>query len=198
MPYVPIGPARDQSLQRARQQILKMLEQEERAKRRWGDLTRENMPDSSRFPPDESAYGGVDAIASLPLAGGDEGIDDNPDDSGWGIHPAQSAPMLGPAPLPLPLPPIATPGSKENQEWVKWIGKLLRNLGRSLPGSGPGCDQEWIDARKTCSDELAKPNPSRQITGGYSDPQDCARGLVSERCGGNRVDRTPRKPWRLR
>jgi RHS repeat-associated protein len=56
------------------------------------------------------------------------------------------------------------------------------------------CDKEWADARDMCRDELSKPNPNRGITGGYTDIENCARGLVSERCGGNPVARGPWSP----
>jgi hypothetical protein len=49
------------------------------------------------------------------------------------------------------------------------------------------CETEWREARDLCREELQKPNPSRGITGGYSDIESCARGHVSERCGGNRI-----------
>jgi hypothetical protein len=48
------------------------------------------------------------------------------------------------------------------------------------------CDQEWKEAYEMCRDFLSRPNPPRGITGGYTNLADCARGLVSERCGGNR------------
>ena len=48
------------------------------------------------------------------------------------------------------------------------------------------CAQEWEDAYERCRQELYGPN--RGITGNYTNMQDCARGLVSERCGGNKVD----------
>ena len=50
------------------------------------------------------------------------------------------------------------------------------------------CAEEWREARDMCRRELAKPHPDRGITGGYKDIENCARGLVSERCGGNRVE----------
>ena len=53
------------------------------------------------------------------------------------------------------------------------------------------CDKEWADARDMCRDELSKPNPNQGMTGGYRDIENCARGLVSERCGGNPVAREP-------
>jgi uncharacterized protein RhaS with RHS repeats len=55
------------------------------------------------------------------------------------------------------------------------------------------CDKEWEDAYRMCKEELAKPNPSRGVTGGYKNLMDCARGLVSEECGGNPVDRGKKK-----
>lgn len=48
---------------------------------------------------------------------------------------------------------------------------------------------EWREAYETCKDLLSRPNPPRGITGGYKSIQDCARGLVSEECGGNPVSR---------
>lgn len=104
---------------------------------------------------------------------------------------AQAVPMPGPSPIPMPLPPIAIPGSKENEDWVRWASKLLRDLGRALSGGGPDCAEEWRYALEKCADELAKANPNHAITGGYTDRRNCARGLVSEECGGNEVDRGP-------
>jgi hypothetical protein len=47
------------------------------------------------------------------------------------------------------------------------------------------CDKEWADAYADCQKLLALPHPPRSMTGGYTDLHDCARGLVSEACGGN-------------
>jgi hypothetical protein len=47
------------------------------------------------------------------------------------------------------------------------------------------CDKEWAEAYATCRELLALPHPPRGITGGYTNLADCARGLVSEECGGN-------------
>jgi RHS repeat-associated protein len=49
------------------------------------------------------------------------------------------------------------------------------------------CAQEWADAYAMCRELLARPHPPRAMTGGYSDLANCARGLVSEECGGNPV-----------
>jgi RHS repeat-associated protein len=55
------------------------------------------------------------------------------------------------------------------------------------------CAQEWAEARAACAVLLAQPNPPRGLTGGYTSVEACARGLVSEACGGNPIDwGTPR------
>lgn len=55
------------------------------------------------------------------------------------------------------------------------------------------CEKEWEDAREMCRELLSRPNPPRGLTGGYKDIENCARGLVSEECGGNRVDHGQKK-----
>jgi hypothetical protein len=75
-----------------------------------------------------------------------------------------------------------------------WAEQLIRGMQgllnfRSRPRAGdpnaPGCKEEWEAARKQCIEWLSSPNPPRGVTGGYRNIEDCARGLVSERCGGN-------------
>jgi RHS repeat-associated protein len=56
------------------------------------------------------------------------------------------------------------------------------------PNPDDDCAEEWAMAREMCRDLLSQPNPPRGLTGGYSSIEDCARGLVSEECGGNAVD----------
>lgn len=196
-----LRPYRDESLHDAARRIRRFLEQEERAKSYRASPRPSNGPifsggpqhrqDGFR-PPSVSAFPPslLDlATAYEPLQ---EGIGFGDDGSSTQL--AQAVPMPGPVPLPVPLPPIVIPGSKENEEWVRRMRKLLRELGRSLPGGGPNCDEEWNDARRTCREELGKSNPNESITGGYSNVEDCARGLVSEHCGGNKV-RWPRS-WK--
>jgi hypothetical protein len=50
------------------------------------------------------------------------------------------------------------------------------------------CEAEWAEALDECVRELMKSTPSKRMTGGHADVYDCAKGLVSERCGGNPVD----------
>jgi len=90
---------------------------------------------------------------------------------------------------PLPLGPIGaaiTCGA---------IGAAAIDVGSKLyyDEKKERCDREWDDAFKMCKEELSKPNPSRGITGGYNNVMDCARGLVSEECGGNPVDHGKKK-----
>jgi hypothetical protein len=61
------------------------------------------------------------------------------------------------------------------------------------------CAKEWREARSECAELIheqqgqdagrRKKRPIKGVTGGYYDVEQCARGLVSEACGGNRVER---------
>jgi RHS repeat-associated protein len=53
-----------------------------------------------------------------------------------------------------------------------------------------GCDQEWADAIARCEEYINNPNTPPGLTGSkdgvpYTNVMDCARGFVSEKCGGN-------------
>ncbi|NUQ79656.1 MAG: hypothetical protein HUU21_39625 [Polyangiaceae bacterium] len=50
------------------------------------------------------------------------------------------------------------------------------------------CLEEWAKALADCEEMISSPNPPRGVTGSYWNPRDCARGLVSEDCKGNKVD----------
>jgi len=50
------------------------------------------------------------------------------------------------------------------------------------------CLQQWEDARDECRRFVSSRDPQRGLTGGYKDIENCARGHVEERCGGNRID----------
>ena len=56
------------------------------------------------------------------------------------------------------------------------------------PTDSDGCDEEWAEAYRICQQELDSNCPNRGITGGYTNIDDCARGLVSQRCGGNAIN----------
>jgi RHS repeat-associated protein len=64
--------------------------------------------------------------------------------------------------------------------------------GKDCNNNDDDCDKEWAEAREACRQLLSQPNPPRRLTGGYTNIEDCARGLVSERCGGNPIDYGPK------
>lgn len=102
-------------------------------------------------------------------------------------------PKLPPVAVPPSLAPVVIGGL------IGWgVGNLINPIVQPplstavdwcMKNNTDDCDKEWEDALKMCKD-LNKKNPweHRPITGGYSDYA-CARGLVSERCGGNRVSK---------
>jgi len=82
--------------------------------------------------------------------------------------------------------------------WEPWADQFIKgmqgliNYFRSRQSLGnpdaPGCKEEWDDARRKCAEWLAQ-KQYRGLAGGYRNVEDCARGHVSERCGGNPVTR---------
>lgn len=96
------------------------------------------------------------------------------------------------------------PPAAPTSVWDPWYDHAIKgiqgifdfiNRRRQLTGdpNAPGCKEEWEAARSDCAGWLSMPNPPRGLSGGYTNIEDCARGLVSERCGGNRYERDPRK-----
>lgn len=78
------------------------------------------------------------------------------------------------------------------------LGNAIDAVCRDDP-TAEECEEEWRKARQRCRqlifEELEqragrrKKRSVRGVTGGYADVEECARGLVSEACGGNRVER---------
>jgi hypothetical protein len=103
------------------------------------------------------------------------------------------------APYPGFAPALPEPDIEKWWDHTKRGHIGLWNYLRSFTGSGvgdpdgPGCKEEWDDARKQCAEWLASPNPPRGPTGKYKTIEECAPGLVSERCGGNPYERDPKK-----
>jgi len=55
------------------------------------------------------------------------------------------------------------------------------------------CEEEWEVARRDCREYLSLPNPPRALVGSrggrpYRTVEECARGHVTEECGGNPID----------
>jgi hypothetical protein len=50
------------------------------------------------------------------------------------------------------------------------------------------CEEQRRDARRRCEELLKLKKPSRKMTGGHSDLENCMQGFIDEDCGGNAVD----------
>jgi RHS repeat-associated protein len=98
--------------------------------------------------------------------------------------PIRTFPKPPVVPVPKPTPPLRPP---------------------VIPPQCPGndshddeCKKQWADARKACAAELAEPHPDRGFTGGHTTVDGCAKGHVSEDCGGNPVPPPPQPPLHRR
>jgi RHS repeat-associated protein len=76
----------------------------------------------------------------------------------------------------IAYPHIATP-----------LGDIIDNMCNTQEDTRR-CDKEWEDAYEACRNYGNSWDPPRGVTGGYTSIHQCARGLVSEACGGNAVD----------
>jgi hypothetical protein len=89
--------------------------------------------------------------------------------------------------------PRAPKGSPDGGQWTRDGGGGSPASHERSEDSGlavvlpEGCEQEWAEARRICADLLKVPNPPMGLTGGHTTIEGCARGFVSERCGGNQV-----------
>ncbi|HQZ81978.1 MAG TPA: RHS repeat-associated core domain-containing protein [Pyrinomonadaceae bacterium] len=83
---------------------------------------------------------------------------------------APSGPVCQPLPKPIP-----------------WFRDRTDSWPSDPPNDRDGCAQEWADAFEWCANNIGK-SDQRGGSGGYSDLYSCARGRVSQRCGGNRLD----------
>lgn len=59
--------------------------------------------------------------------------------------------------------------------------------GQCHANNNDDCEKEWEDAFRMCENYNTQRDPPRGVTGGYTNVYQCAKGLVSQRCGGNRV-----------
>jgi hypothetical protein len=142
----------------------------------------------SPYPPIGSTYG----------SGNSSDLDASPETFGPRslLNSEQAVPTsFRPLPGRVPgYPPVGpTVPDAQADHFIRGVQGLFDFLFRDrLPvgnPDAPGCKEEWEDARKFCADLLSKPNPPRGVSGPYEDVEDCARGNVSERCGGNPYER---------
>jgi hypothetical protein len=92
---------------------------------------------------------------------------------------------------PVSPPGIFDPWREHALKGLLGLYKFFHDAGSYPSGgnrNGPGCKEEWEAAREKCEEWLSMPNPPRRLTGGYGNTEDCARGHVSERCGGKPID----------
>lgn len=117
-------------------------------------------------------------------------------------------------PIPVPVPYIPAPGpiaiGSASLAGGVWIGSHLYPLIEPILSgaidkvcsnnpTAAECDEEWRKARQTCRGLIYEQMEQRSgrrkkrsvtgVTGGFTDVEECARGLVSEACGGNKVER---------
>ncbi len=98
-----------------------------------------------------------------------------------------------------PIPDIFAPWKRGAERSLTDLWNYLFRDGYRPGGggdrNGPECEEEWREARRYCIDQLSKENPARGPTGGARDIENCARGLVSERCGGNPYVQDPKRRY---
>lgn len=96
-----------------------------------------------------------------------------------------------------PIPPGPFDWQNQTEQAIMRLWKYFRDtVGTSGSAADDGCDDEIRKAREICIDAYANGwksdhdvGPYRKPGGGRWTPQDCMRGLISERCGGNLIDR---------
>jgi RHS repeat-associated protein len=92
------------------------------------------------------------------------------------------------------VPGIKLPSAQEILDELLYtspvLGMCFKIIASGFGGGGgdDDCKKEWEEATDLCRSELEKPNPNMSVTGGYYDIQNCAKGHVSQRCGGNIVE----------
>jgi hypothetical protein len=144
------------------------------------------------------------SLRSLPVADMGNGTNGVSRLAGWpsANAPAYSMPSAAAVPAsyqagtrpwwaPVSPPGIFDPWREHALKGLLGLYKFFHDAGSYPSGgnrNGPGCKEECEAAREKCEELLSKPNPPRHLTGRYRNTEDCARGHVSERCGGNPID----------
>lgn len=104
-----------------------------------------------------------------------------------------------PGPGQAPAPPGPFDWQKQTEQAIMRLWNFLQRRG-TVGSTGSGwddeCKTEIRRAREICTEAYANGWESDHDVGPYSKPdgsrwtpQDCMRGLISERCGGNPVDK---------
>ncbi|WP_206742453.1 hypothetical protein, partial [Xanthomonas citri] len=87
------------------------------------------------------------------------------------------------------------------QSFLSAISQLEQAISNSINNCDDDdrCEREWREARRVCRqlifEQLQQAAGRRKkrsvtgVTGGFTDIEQCARGLVSQQCGGNKVQR---------
>lgn len=85
-----------------------------------------------------------------------------------------------------PDQPRVPAGNSDGGEWTSGDGRAPTFDAR-VAQNATGCNEEWAWARGYCAELLDLPNPPRSLMGGHATIAGCAKGFVSERCGGSKV-----------
>lgn len=72
--------------------------------------------------------------------------------------------------------------------FLKFWGDSPAQPAKDIQGLDPECEEEWRYARAYCVALLAARRLGRRFSGLGRTLDECMRGQVSERCGGNRVE----------
>jgi hypothetical protein len=180
-----------------------------------GTLDSSDRPDDQSSPSYYPSSADSTSLAASPSAAGQDAVSFR----GYGSTPAPmriaDASMMLPGAqgfrgigIPVPIPskdpgPIPQIPMPHLPEWWRNLGaivQLLPNivLKRDDGGGGEGrdCNEEIREARKICIEAYANGWKSDHDVGPYKTSsgkpwsiQDCMRGLISERCGGNAIEK---------
>jgi hypothetical protein len=147
--------------------------------------------------PDADPWTSTGMVSGTDLAGSEQSyiFPMSPPTTNVSMEDGQTGGWSRPGPPWIFPPDIWEPWKRGTEQGIKGLIDAWRRVFSGSAGGSydPDCDQEWKEAREQCKEELAKPYPGRGRTGGYVDVEECARGLVSERCGGNNVSYSPRR-----
>ena len=132
------------------------------------------------------------------------GADIAPADSKW----IGAAPPIGArrSPIgPVLLPPISLAAIANQKKAVATSPQTAPIALSGADGGGgndqTGCEEERNEASNICRKAAANNWKSDYAVGPYKKPwtiEDCMRGLVSERCGGNPVDWSDQRKWSVK